>query len=128
MRVTDFVTRVPETRTYVLAAIPFVLVAMYGWDDGAGPVYLALALLCACQYIYPTRLAWCLVFFCFAVASSVYAYWLVAELLNLPSSISGKLLADRSDLIAYIIWLAILFIVTWLLWGMAASRPKARRV
>jgi hypothetical protein len=124
MRLAQLIERVSEPRrwTYWVAAVPFVLTAMYGWEAGAGPMYFGLAAVCAAQFFYPTRLGWWVVFSVFAIASAYYLYALAADLAPPASGAARSILVDRSDIIAYLIWVALLIGVVWLLWRMRASR------
>lgn len=124
MRLTQLIERVSEPRrwTYWVAAVTFVLTAMYGWEAGAGPMYCGLAAVCAAQFFYPTRLGWWVVFSVFAIASAYYLYALAADLALPASGAARSILVDRSDIIAYLIWVALLIGVVWLLWRMRASR------
>lgn len=127
MRIAQLIERVREPRrwTYWVAAVPFALTAMYGWEAGAGPMYFGLAAVCAVQFFYPTRLAWWAVFAAFSVASAYYLYLLVADLVPPETGASRSILIDRSDTIAYLIWVALLLGTVWLLWRMRASRTMA---
>ena len=124
MRIAQLIERVSEPRrwTYWIAAVPFALTAMYGWEAGAGPMYFVLAAVCAAQFFYPTRLAWWAMFSVFAIASAYYLYALVADLAPPPPGAARSILVDRSDIIAYSIWLALLVGIVLLLWRMRASR------
>jgi hypothetical protein len=124
MRIAQLIERVSEPRrwTYWVAALPFALTAMYGWEVGAGPMYLGVAAVCATQFFYPTRLAWWAIFLVFAVASVYYLYALIVDLAQPASGAGRSILVDRSDIIAYLIWVALLMGIVWLLWRMRASR------
>lgn len=124
MRIAQLIERVREPRrwTYWVAAVPFTLTAMYGWEAGAGPMYFGLSAFCAVQFFYPTRLAWGVVFAAFSVASAYYLYLFVADLVPPATGSSRSILIDRSDTIAYLIWIGLLLGTVWLLWRMRASR------
>jgi hypothetical protein len=127
MRIGQLIERVREPRrwTYWVAAVPFALTAMYGWEAGAGPMYFGLAAVCAVQFFYPTRLAWGVVFAAYSFASVYYLYLLVVDLVPSGFGSSRSILIDSSDTIAYLIWIAFLLGTVWLLWRMRSSRTIA---
>lgn len=119
-----FLTRVDEPRrwTYLVAALPAVLAALAGWEMGAAPMYMALAVICAAQFAYPSRLGWWLSFLLFAGAAAHYIYLLAIDVVAWSQGGSRSILVDSSDTVVYLIWVGLLVVTVFLLLRMKASR------
>jgi hypothetical protein len=122
--VQSFVARVNEPRrwTYLVAAAPAALVALAGWEMGAAPMYMTVAVICAAQFAYPTRLGWWISFLQFAGATAHYLYLLAVDVVAWSQGGSRSMLLDLSDTVAYLIWVGLLVVTVVLLLMMKASR------
>jgi hypothetical protein len=112
----------PRRWTYLVAALPFILAALAGWEMGAAPPYFVVAAFCAAMFFYPTRLGWLLLVLFYLAATAYYAYQLFADTVSLMSGKPPDILLDKSDVIAYLIWIALLAGTLALLLNMKNSR------
>ena len=126
MRILALVSRIPEPRRwgYFIAAVPLILAAIYGWEAGAALPYLVAAAVCAAQFFFPTTIGWWIFFLGYLGASAVYTYLLFADLIRLVRGSSARVLVDASDAVAFAVWVALLVLVTWMLWTMRGARSS----
>ena len=110
---------------YVIAAIPAVLAALYGAEAGAFVPYALIAGAIAACCFYPTPIAWWVIFAVYFVATVWSVCALVRDLLRLTANQTPSILKDTSDSTGFAIWIALLAVVTLLLWVIRPWRKTA---
>jgi hypothetical protein len=99
-----------------VAAIPALLAGLYGAEAGALVPYVLAAGAIAVCFFYPTLFGWWVIFVIYCVASALYVYALVRDLLRLGTGQTPSVLLDQSDTAVFIVWVGLLVTVTLLLW------------
>ncbi len=101
---------------YLLAAIPALLTALYGYEDGAFVPYVVAAGVIAVCFFYPTLIGWWLIFVAYCVASSLTVYTVIRDLIWIVAGQTPGVLSDTLNTLVVIAWVGLLLTVTLLLW------------
>ena len=106
---------------FLVAALPFLFLAVLGIEYGAFFMYLVPSVLCVIQFLFPTLLGWFIVLvFCIS-ACAVYGYVLAIDVLKLLSDQRPDKLINGTDATVFIVGFAVLLAISVILW---VARPK----
>ena len=105
----------------MIAVIPLILFGLISYEYGAFLLYIIPALLCLVQYFFPTIFLWGLFFTIFAAGSAIYSFLIISDIYKLIIGVYPSLLLDVNDSAAFILLLAILVGITFVLF---TSRPR----
>ena len=79
------------------------------------------AILCLVQFLYPTIFLWGIFFIIFLSGSAVYSFLLITDIYKIIVGIRPSTLLDIDDSVVFILLLAILIGITYILF---ISRPQ----
>lgn len=105
---------------FLIAIIPFSLLALMGAEYGAFFLYFWPALLCLIQFIYPTIFLWGIFLIVFLSGSVAYFILILKDIYKLIVGSSPSILIDFDDSIVFILFFIILVAITL---GIFLSRP-----
>jgi hypothetical protein len=108
---------------YILAVIPALLTADYGYEAGAFVQYILIAGVIVGCFFHPTLIGWSVIFVAYCVASALTIYTVIRNLIRLATGQTPGIFVDTSDTVVVIVWVALLIMVTLLLWMI---RPWSR--
>ncbi|HSG31103.1 MAG TPA: hypothetical protein VLB82_06100 [Thermodesulfobacteriota bacterium] len=97
---------------YLVAAIPFILVGLFGWEHGAFWFYLVPAIIAVVQFFKPRMFIWCLLLLIYFVASIQYFYLLIADIIRILTGGSPSALLDTDDSVVFITFVLVIVSVT----------------
>jgi hypothetical protein len=95
---------------YMLAAIPLLFFALWGWEYGAFFLYFSLAALCLIQYFYPTILGWVILFSIYMAGAATYLYVYFKDLFQLLRGVKSgnSIFIDWDDSVVFTILIALI--------------------
>jgi hypothetical protein len=101
---------------YLVAAIPALLIGLYGEEDGALFPYALVAAIITVCFFYPTLIGWSLVFAAYCVASALTIYAVLRDMIRVAAGNAPGVLSDTLNTLVVIVWIGLLLTVTLLLW------------
>lgn len=93
---------------YLAAALPFLVVALGGAEYGAFWVYFAPALVCAVQFVVPTKFGWGIVTVLYGASAVSYAGILLTDVWRFVKGEPLSVLLDADDSVMFLVMLAFL--------------------
>jgi hypothetical protein len=100
----------PSRLVYLVVALPFLAFSVLGAEYGAFWLYLAPAVLCAVQFVFPTKLGWTLITVLYGSAVLLYTWLAVADLWRFASGENVSVFLDADDSLAFLLLLAFLYL------------------
>lgn len=104
---------------YLVAALPFLFVAMAGAEHGAFWIYFVPALCCGVQFFFPTRLGWAFVTALYVVGAAVGTALLLIETWRFVTGRPLTVFVDADDAAMFILFFTFLVVT--------AERLRRRR-
>lgn len=113
----------PGKWIYILATIPLLFFALWGWEYGAFVLYFAPAVLCLIQYLYPTILCWLILFSIYLAGAVAYLYLYFRDLFQVISGAKSgnSIFADWDDSVIFTILVALIVVIALKLYQ---KRPR----
>lgn len=93
---------------YLAAALPFFVVALGGAEYGAFWIYFAPALVCAVQFVLPTKLGWGFVTVLYGVSAILCTGILLTDVWRFVRGEPLSVLLDADDSVMFLVMLAFL--------------------
>ena len=123
-----FERRSPKARwVYLLAAIPFVIFGLIGYDYGAAPLYAVPAILCLVQFLHPTMFLWYAFFGVFIAADALYLSLAFSDLFKFASGERPKVFVDADDSAGFALLIVTLLVVTAVLFRARPNRKQLNK-
>ena len=112
---------------YLLLCLPILMLAAGGYVYGGFVLYSLLAAVVIGQFFYPTLLGWGITLLFYAIASGLYCYLLVTDIIDLIVGRRPTAFVNPSDANAFLILLSVaigFFILTYKIRPAPKSDPS----
>jgi len=119
-----FERRVQQKRwIFIIAAIPAMLFALWGWEYGAFFLYFPLAAICLCQFFYPTIAGWGFLFAVYSIGAVFYVYVFIRDIIQLilGDTSAASIFVDLDDSFFFLILITVIVSVAF---GLYRMKPK----
>jgi hypothetical protein len=96
---------------FLIAAVPWVLTALFAYEYGGFYFYIVPAVLCLVQYFYPTRFLWGCFFGIFTLAAVVYTGFFAVDLVRIIIGAQPDVFVDLDDSVMVLMFWSVLVFV-----------------
>jgi hypothetical protein len=109
---------------YLVAGLPFLLFALWGWEYGAFWLYFPGALLCLAQFVCPTFWGWAAVVTPVIAGAGLYLLVLAADLVRVIRGQRAEVFLSVGDTLVFLSLEALLLVLCF---GLIRVCPPRRR-